>query len=349
MLSSQIRLKTLAQLCHRLASATQAGLDDRRIWHDEAQRGNAFHRRQLQSISTQLDRGNSITDALLQSDDYFPPLFRQLAAVGDTSGQHAQTYRRLADYYDHQIAARQAFLSRLSWPMIQLVMALAVIGLLIWIMGLLPSSRGPGGQPIDLLGWGLIGTRGLIIYLAVLTSIGMGLLMVWGAIRRGLLQTRRLQIASLQIPVLGPALKTLALSRFAWAMHLVLDTPMDLRRALPMALNTTGNDHYRQHADSVARGIEQGQDIHSALTATGVFPHDLLDAVAVGEQSGKLVESMGRISKEYNQRASLAISVLAQIAGYAVWIMVSAFIIMLIFRMASFYTNTIHELSQPGG
>jgi type II secretory pathway component PulF len=69
----------------------------------------------------------------------------------------------------------------------------------------------------------------------------------------------------------------------------------------------------------------------------------------VGEQSGKLVESMGRISKEYNQRASLAISVLAQIAGYAVWIMVSAFIIMLIFRMASFYTNTIYELSQPGG
>jgi type II secretory pathway component PulF len=340
-------LKPLAQLCHRLATATRAGLDDRRIWRDEAKRGSRSQREQVQQISAQLARGISISDALSQADDYFPPLFRQLAKVGETSGQHAQTYQRLADYYDRQLAARQAFLSRLSWPLLQLGMALAVIGLLIWITGLLPSSRGPGAEPIDMLGWGLIGTRGLSIYLAILVAIGLGLLLLWEAGRRGILWTRRLQTVAIQIPGLGPALKTLALSRFAWAMHLVLDTPMDLRRALPLALETTGNDYYRQHARSVALGIEQGQDIHATLTATGAFPTDLLDAVAVGEQSGQLVESMGRISEEYNQRATLAISMLAQVAGYVVWLLVAGFIIMLIFRFASFYLNTINELVTP--
>ncbi len=347
MFSAKIHLKPLAQLCHRLATATQAGLDDRRIWRDEATRGNRSHREHMQQISTQLAHGTSISDALSATDDYFPSLFRQLTIVGDTSGQHGQTYQRLADYYDRQLAARQAFLSRLSWPLLQLGLALGVIGLLIWIMGMLPTSRGPEGKPVDFLGWGLTGTHGLTIYLAILASIGLGLLLIWEAGSRGVLWTRRLQTAALRIPGLGPALKTLALSRFAWAMQLVLDTPMDLRQALPLALDTAGNDYYRQHTHAIVRNIEQGQDIYSALAATGAFPADLLDSVSVGEQSGKLVESMERVSQEYNRRATLAISMLAQFAGYVVWFLVAAFIIMLIFRIASFYVNTIQGLAQP--
>ena len=142
-------------------------------------------------------------------------------------------------------------------------------------------------------------------------------------------------------------MKTLALSRFAWAMQLVLNTPMDLRSALPLALKTTGNDHYRKHTRAIVRDIQQGRDIHSALASTGAFPADLLDAVAVGEKSGKLAESMGLVSEEYNRRATLAISILAQIAGYAVWLLVATFIILLIIRIASFYINTIQEFAQP--
>ena len=45
--------------------------------------------------------------------------------------------------------------------MIQLVLAICVIGLLIWIMGVISA------KPIDMLGFGLYGTRGLIIYFAI--------------------------------------------------------------------------------------------------------------------------------------------------------------------------------------
>ncbi len=342
--SSRIRLKPLAQLCHRLATATSAGLDDRRIWNDEAKRGSRSQRSHLRMISEQLDRGISISDALSATGEFFPPLFRQMAIVGETSGQHGQTYKRLAQYYERTLAARRAFFGKLAWPAFQLGMALAVIGLLIWIMGMLPINTGPKGIQVDMLGWGLVGTRGLVTYGNILVMIGVGLLLLWQAARRRMRWTRRLQSAALRIPVLGPALKTLALSRFTWAMHLVLDTPMDLRRALPLALETTGNDHYARHGAIVAQRIEQGEEIHTALAATGVFPTDLLDAVAVGEQSGSLVESMSRLSHDYQERAALAIGVLAQIAGYVVWLLVAGFIIMMIFRLFSFYTGQIEQL-----
>lgn len=342
--SPRIRLKPLAQLCHRLAIATSAGIQDRKIWHDEAERGSRSQRRKIGYLRDSLAGGHSITEGLRATGSFFPPLFRQMVEVGEMSGQLDHTYKRLAKHYDHSLVVRRSFLGRLAWPMIQLGMALLVVGLLIWVMGILPVNSGTKGPQVDILGWGLVGNSGLIIYLNALIVLGIVLLLLIEAFRRGLGWTRTLQRIAVRIPVIGGALKTLALSRFTWALQLVLDTPMDLRRALPLALEATGIDHFSRHASDVALRIEQGQSLHSALASTAAFPRDLLDSIAVGEQSGRLVETMERQSAEYQERAGLAISILAQAVGYLVWLTVVVVIITLIFSIFSFYTGQITNL-----
>jgi len=342
--SSRIRLKPLAQLCQRLAIATEAGLEDRKIWQDEAERGSAAQRRHVAIIRDALAVGTSVTEALPSTGKFFPPLFRSMIEVGETGGRLGRTYKRLAEHYDKTLAARRAFLGRLAWPMLQLGGALFVIGLLIWVMGLSAINRSTTNPQVDILGLGLIGTPGLIKYLNFLVFLAILLLLLLEATRRGALWTRTFQRMALAVPVLGGALKTLALARLTWALQLVLDTPMDLRRALPLALDASGNDYFARHGPQVAHSIEQGLDIHSALAATGAFPIDLLDHLAVGEESGQLVETMERQSAEYQQKAGLAISILAQLAGYVVWLVVAVFIIVLIFRIFSFYTQQITNL-----
>ncbi len=149
--------------------------------------------------------------------------------------------------------------------------------------------------------------------------------------------------------MVGAALKTLALARFTWALQLLFDTPMDLRKALPLALDATANDFYSRHGPEVASAITRGMTITGALAATGAFPSDLLDAIAVGEQAGSLVETMRRQAEDYQQRAATAMSLLAQMLGYVVWALVATLIIVLIFRIFSSYVDTINNLSKPGG
>ncbi len=343
-LSSRIHLKPLTQLCHRLAISTEAGLEDRKIWRDEAERGSATQRRHVALVRDALATGDSVTEALPATGKFFPPLFRSMIEVGETGGRLGRTYRRLAEHYDKTLAARRAFLGRLAWPMLQLALALAVVGLLIWVMGLSMINKSAANPQVDMLGFGLIGTPGLIKYVNILILIAIGAMLVFEAVRRGALWTRTLQRQALAIPVIGGALKTLALARFTWALQLVLDTPMDLRRALPLALDASGNDYFARHGPQVAQRIERGSDIHTALSATGAFPVDLLDHIAVGEESGQLVEAMERQSAEYQEKAGLAISILAQLAGYVVWLVVAAFIITMIFRLFSFYTDQINNL-----
>ena len=191
---------------------------------------------------------------------------------------------------------------------------------------------------------GSFGTSGLIKYLNILLLIAVAIFFVVESIRRGAGWARKLQRLTLKIPVLGDAFKTVALAKFTWALQLVLNTPMDLRKALPLALQATGNDHYAEHSREVAQRIENGQSITQTLASTGVFPSELLDNIAVGEESGRLVEMMERQAAEYEERAGSAIALLAQFAGYAIWVLVAIFIIVMIFRIFSFYVNTLNSL-----
>jgi type II secretory pathway component PulF len=309
------------------------------------ERGSRQQRRQLEQVVAALSAGATLTESIHATGNYFPPLFRQMIEVGELTGQLDRTYQRLTQHYDRTLAARRAFLSQLAWPAFQLGIALLVIGLLIWIMGMLPRQ---GGAPaLDLLGWGWIGTSGLIKYANLLIVSALVVLAVLESFRRGAAWVQPIQQAALRLPGVGHALKTLALARFTWAFQLVLGTSMDLRKALPLVLGATGNAYYARFGPQVALRIEQGQDVHTALTETGVFPKELLDAIAVGEESGRLAEVLERLAVEYQQRAAKAVATLAQVVGYLIWILVAVLIISIIFQLFSSYVGVINEAAKP--
>ena len=104
---------------------------------------------------------------LTRTGGYFPDFFRQLFAVGEESGHLPEVCRQLADYYELRLQLRRTLISSLTWPIAQLIIALGVVGLLIWLMGAIPQLA---KQNTDLLGFGLRGNSGLLIYLAVLAA-----------------------------------------------------------------------------------------------------------------------------------------------------------------------------------
>jgi len=336
--SPRIGLKPLSQLCRRLAISTDAGLDIRRIWDREARGRSWIDRKYFEQISEGVSAGDSLHDSLSRTGPYFPRLFREMVEVGEKTGSLAEVFRKLADHYEQRLQTRRTFLSSITGPMLQLAAALTVVGLLILIMGTLAQS---GGQPIDLLGFGLIGTQGLIIYLGFLALVAAAIAGVLFAISRGLAWTRPLQHLFLRIPFVGGALRTIALARMAWTLHLTMNVDMDLRGVLPLALRSTGNDYYARLGDEVV-AVLAGNEIHEALRRTGAFPEEFLETLEVGEVSGQLVESMGRLSRQYDERAQAAIATLSTIAGFGVWAMVAIVIIILIFRLASFYIGAIN-------
>lgn len=345
MLFSRVGDKDLAGLCRRLATSLEAGIDMRKIWQREAEtRRPGPLRGRLEQISDAVAAGHTLTDAVHETRDFFPTLFREMLEVGEETGNLAEIFLHLADHYDHQILMRRVFLASIAWPMIQLVAAVMIIGFFIWILGVLTPA---GSTPFDVLGLGVTGTKGAILWFFLVGCVTVAIFLLYLAMQRGLFWTGPLQKLLLNIPVLGGALQTLALSRLAWSLHLTLETSLDMRKSLRLSLRSTRNARYTDHCEQIVADVVAGQEICEVLARTGAYPQDFLDSLEVGERSGRLPETMKILSKQYEDKARRALAVLTTVAGFLVWALVAAIIIVLIFRVAMMYVNTIYDAMKP--
>src|SRR5262249_15161284 len=144
----------------------------------------------------------------------------------------------------------------------------------------------------------------------------------------------------------GGAIRTLAIARFAWTLQLTLGAAIDVKRALSLALASTHNVEFTDHTAYIQEMTTRGQSIHETLAKTRVFPTELIQAVEVGEDSGRLVETMAIVANQQTEAAGRAFAVLTRLAGYLVWFLVAAIIIAIIFRLFSAYVHNINQALQ---
>jgi type II secretory pathway component PulF len=337
--SPRIPLKPLVGLCRRMSTALEAGIDLRTVCARETDRASGPLRSYLLAVSQAVEEGESLAEGVAATGEFFPALFRELIALGEQTGQLDAVLAQLADHYQNQIEMRRIFRAIIIWPMVQLGIAVAVVGFVIWVMGVIPQP--PGNKPLDPLGLGLVGNRGLAIYVAFLACVGVLFWLTRRAVGRGLVWTMPIQRLVLQLPGIGKPLQTLALARLAWSMRVTFDAGMDVRHAMKLSLRSTRNARYIDHIPLIDAEITKGHSVHEAFCQAGGYPEDFLDTLAVGEQSGRLVESMGLLARQYQDQARAALAVLAMMAGWAIWAAVAGLIIVLIFRMFSFYLHAI--------
>lgn len=341
----EVSLPELATLSRRLATSLEAGLDLRKVLEREAEgRSGTALRERLATMKDQVASGFSFQDALAATGEYFPRLFRQMAAVGEETGQLPEVLRRLSEHYEEQLVRKREFLKSISGPALQFAAAVFVVGLLIWIMGLIAENLGT--EAVDILGLGLVGSRGVLIYAVgwVVALVGGWFALHW--FRRGLAAQSTPHKVIVALPVLGPALKTLALARLAWCLQMVFDTGMSLKRSVPLCLEATDHAFYREQAPAVVLAVTNGKPLSEALSSQGGYPNDFLDALEVGEQTGRIPETMGLLSKQYQEKAQAAVAALTKVAAFLVWLGVALFIAFLIVRIFMVaYIDPINKMS----
>jgi type IV pilus assembly protein PilC len=338
--------KSIADFSRRMAMSLEAGIDVRKALTSEANRSSRKLKPRIEQIRDDAAQGRPLAEAFKRSGNYFPPLVLELVAVGEQTGHLPEVLHRLSSHYEEQIKLRRTFVSAITWPLVQFGMALFVVGLLIWISGVI---GGKDNKSLDLLGLGLRGDSGLAIYLTFLAVMFGAIFFVYRAIAAGKLWVAPIQRLALRLPVIGSALTTLAVSRFAWTLHLTMSVAIEVKRAMTFSLASTHNAEFTSKIPQVEAAISRGDSIYEALDATGVFPIELIHAVQVGEESGRLVESLEVIARQQLEEARRALAILTRAAGYLIWCLVAGFIIVLIFRLFSSYLHMYDQfLPGPG-
>ncbi len=326
-----MNLATAAKFCHRFGVGLRAGADLLKLLDSESALGPARQRQAMAKLKEGAKRGESLSK-MMAEDKFFPPLMSAMVRVGEETGKLEHTLLTLSEHYQQQLTTRRWFLSSIAWPALQLVAGILVISLLIYIMGVLTPSG--GGEMTDILGFGLRGGSGVLwfwFYLAIF--FGTLALLVW-AFFRNLAGVQNLIPLLYMIPLIGPAIQTITISRFCWTLSLALGAGLDPIRSIKLALDSTDSDYYRGASDDVENAVHRGATLAGTLEATNLFPDDFLQRIEIAEHSGTDSESIDYLTKEYDERAKRAIRVIAGTATVLIRVSVMLILIFLIFRIA---------------
>ena len=339
-----MKLSAATNFCHRFGTGLKAGVDLVAFLEAEASHATGAQKAAMIKLVQGAKRGEHLSD-VMEKEKFFPPLMTAMVRVGEATGRMERTLLTLADHYKHRQETRRTFIRSIAWPTLQVFAAIGILSLLIYLMGILVPAT--GGQMTDILGFGLRGGSGVLIfwgYCAVF--FGVIAAAIW-AFNRNIAGVQNLVPLVYMIPKIGPSIQTITLSRFCWTLALALDAGLDPIRSIRLALDSTDSDYYRAGADDAEKAILGGATLASGIEATNLFPPDFIGRIEISEHSGTDAESMEYLAREYDERAKTAVRVLSGIATIIIRVTVILVFVFLILRIAMTYINALNSAMAP--
>jgi type IV pilus assembly protein PilC len=289
-------------------------------------------------IAGKLESGVTLEDALTAEGPNLPELFISLAAVGERSGRIPEVFGQLEEYYRLQGQMRREFRAQSTLPVIVFIGAVFVIALTIFLMGLLASSESTATAPI---GFGLTGTSGAIIFLAVVGGVVGGALLAIKLLTSTVAKRAAFEAWLLRVPIVGPCVQAAALSRFCLALRLTLDSSLSIGKALKLSLAATGNAAFQAQSDRIVKRLKKGDELVKAIGNSAIFPVEFTASLNVGEESGQMPEVMARLAENYREETARRAKALTKLLAWGIYGLVAIFVIVAIFLMASVYVQAI--------
>jgi type II secretory pathway component PulF len=247
--------------------------------------------------------GKSFSEALAEHPKAFPQLYVATIQAGEASGQLAFALQQLVDYVDWQESIAGSIRQATMYPIIViLAVGLLVTGLVGFVFPrILPILR---MRNVELpLPTRIIMNFSLFIHnywLPVLILAGL-LVFAYVILRRN--EKGRLAIDGLflRIPVIGQFILEVNMARVVTYLGLFYKSGVDLLQSLVLVEQLTTNRVIGGVVREARELIAGGSTIASAFGRSPLVPVIVMRSLALGEQTGRLDESLERAKMYYSR------------------------------------------------
>lgn len=262
----------------------------------------------LRDVRTQVADGTSLADAMARHPKAFNELTVSMVRAGQEGGFLEDVLKRIAVFTEHQEDLKSKVIGALAYPVF-----LAAVGFL--VLNALVIFFVPRFEPIfkkledkgelPALTQGLMFVSRTMQIHGIWVVIGFGVI-VW-LVRRWMATESGRFITDgwrLNAPLAGTVYLNLALSRFTRILGTMLHNGIPILQALRIAKDSTGN---RVLADAISRSADNvtaGEKLATPLAACPYFPRDVIEMIAVAEESNTLETVLLDIADSLEKRTS---------------------------------------------
>ncbi len=298
-LRDRITMADVSTFTRQLATMVNAGLPITEALLILRQQTKGAMQKVVAQILTDVEGGESLSIATARHPKVFSPTYIALLKAGEVGGVMDEVLTRLADSLEKQQEFSGKVKGALIYPAI-IVVGMFVVGLvmMIFVIPRLTSLYGDFNAQLPTATKILIGISNFFVRLwpLLLITIGGGL---WGfsAYRRTPAGKRRTDELIFKLPIIGELQKEVLLTELTRTLSLMIGAGVSILEALNISAGVVGNEVVASALRDSSKQVEKGFPIaYSFSKHPEAFPFILSQMVAVGEETGKMEEVLGKVS-----------------------------------------------------
>jgi type IV pilus assembly protein PilC len=317
-LSGKVKSKVLTTFTRQLATLVDAGLPLLRgLRVLEKQERNATLKGIIAELALSIEGGSTFSEGLAQHPKVFNRLFVNMVKAGELGGVLEVVLNRLSEFMEKAQKIKGKVIAAMFYPVAVLVVATAILMILMVKVvpsfksvfeGMLEGSQLPAFTRLvlgisDMIKDHIVWTAVIVIVLLILfnlfirTKFGR---LVWDKFK-------------LKMPVLGPVVSKVAISRFTRTLGTLVSSGVPILQALTIVKETAGNVVVSNAVNSIHESVKEGETITAPLESSGIFPPMVISMVDVGEQTGALPEMLLKIADNYDDEVDNAVAAMTSL------------------------------------
>ena len=313
-LGERIKFSEMVSLTRQLSSMLTSGLTLLRSLEIlKNQIGNRALVDIIDSIIKDIQEGASFSRAIAKHPQVFSPVYIALIESSEGSGLLDKAFLRLADTLEKQQKLKSTVKSTLAYPAIVIVMMVVVIFvMMIFVIPQISSLYQSMSVSLPLATLILIQISNffasfwfvIILFLAI---VGFAYKRWYKTIEGKL----AIDSIKLKIPIFGGLIRKAILAEFSRTLGALLASGTLVVEALDKVSNITGNIHYKNAIVDISKRVEKGVSIGDAMSLYYLFPPNLIELVKIGEQTGKLDETLIKASEYFENEVDASVKTLS--------------------------------------
>ncbi len=269
----------------------------------------------ISDVTTRVQGGETFHESIAKHPRVFNRLFVSMVKAGETGGLLAEILDRLAGFLEASARLRKKVKSAMTYPVIVICIALLITTFLIVrvvpIFGEIFKDFGaklpaPTQFLIDVSDF----VRGEWYFLMV------GIASMIFGVRTFLRSTRGKQLWDrwkLKLPVFGPLIHKIAMSRFARTFAQLIRSGVPILEVIDIVGGSSGNDVIEKDIKSVGADVEKGDNLSVAMSKKAIFPPMILRMVAAGEATGKIDNMLEKMADFWDEEIEAMLDALTSL------------------------------------
>ncbi|WP_036770964.1 protein transport protein HofC [Photorhabdus australis] len=290
----------------------------------------------LSDISKRITRGESLSTSLKNYPFLFPPLFYQLIAVGELTGQLETCCQLLVKQQEQQDKLQKKIAKALRYPLIiTFVASIIILLLLIFVLPEFEHIYHSFNTQLPLLTRSLLIASNWIIQYGGYSAIGLILLSLFylQLRQRHTIWVVREKNLILRLPIIAKLISYQQLGQLFHILFMTQKAGLTLTAGLNSAIASINHPVFLKATKFLHAQINQGIPMSEALKQQSCFPALCQQFVSVGEESGNLELLLENLANWYQQQALEISDNLAQLLEPILMVIIATIVGILLLAM----------------